>query len=87
MYFQCFICFIIFTFYFFILFEISLETGFDEATHTNLGPIIIGFVIVIFYFSLAMGRFNFIEQRVFFLPRVVIYICTFLNFNEFLLFA
>ena len=38
--------------------------GIAEAVTSNFTVLMMGFSLIIFYFSFAMGRFNWIEQRV-----------------------
>ena len=38
--------------------------GIAEAVTSNVTVLMAGFSLIIFYFSFAMGRFNWIEQRV-----------------------
>lgn len=42
----------------------SYVEGIAEAVTSNFTVLMMGFSLIIFYFSFAMGRFNWIEQRV-----------------------
>ena len=42
----------------------SYEEALAETLTSNLTILMAGFSLIIFYFSFAMGKFNWIEQRV-----------------------
>lgn len=48
----------------FLISENSYVEGIAEAVTSNFTVLMMGFSLIIFYFSFAMGRFNWIEQRV-----------------------